>query len=169
MKKSFIYIFSAFCFSCGINSCSFLDENPVDRLVVDNFYTSEKDAQAAVDATYQQLNSLYNRLMYMMAELPTDMMKNGLGMPNANLQDLEFLRFNSQNTFIKDMWKNCYSGISRANTAIVKIPEIKMNESKKNRLIADTSCSILFQPRSFLRRCSSNLRLENRRRFKRTT
>ena len=87
MKKSFIYIFSAFCFSCGINSCSFLDENPVDRLVVDNFYTSEKDAQAAVDATYQQLNSLYNRLMYMMAELPTDMMKNGLGMPNANLQD----------------------------------------------------------------------------------
>lgn len=42
MKKSFIYIFSAFCFSCGINSCSFLDENPVDRLV-DNFYTSEKD------------------------------------------------------------------------------------------------------------------------------
>lgn len=45
MKKSFIYIFSAFCFSCGINSCSFLDENPVDRLVVDNFYTSEKDAQ----------------------------------------------------------------------------------------------------------------------------
>ena len=137
MKKSFIYIFSAFCFSCGINSCSFLDENPVDRLVVDNFYTSEKDAQAAVDATYQQLNSLYNRLMYMMAELPTDMMKNGLGMPNANLQDLEFLRFNSQNTFIKDMWKNCYSGISRANTAIAKIPEIKMNESKKNRLIAE--------------------------------
>lgn len=47
----------------------------MDRLVVDNFYTSEKDAQAAVDATYQQLNSLYNRLMYMMAELPTDMMK----------------------------------------------------------------------------------------------
>jgi len=64
MKKSFIYIFSAFCFSCGINSCSFLDENPADRLVVDNFYTSEKDAQAAVDATYQQLNSLYNRLIY---------------------------------------------------------------------------------------------------------
>lgn len=42
MKKSFIYIFSAFCFSCGINSCSFLDENPADRLVVDNFYTSEE-------------------------------------------------------------------------------------------------------------------------------
>ena len=38
--------------------CSFLDEKPIDRLVVDNFYTSQKDAQAAVDATYQQHNSI---------------------------------------------------------------------------------------------------------------
>lgn len=103
MKKTFNYIFLAFYLSCGFSSCSFLDENPVDRLVVNNFYTSEKDAQASVDATYEQLNSIYNRLMYMLAELPTDMMKNGLGMPNAYLQDLEFLRFNSQNTFVKDM------------------------------------------------------------------
>lgn len=137
MKKTFNYIFLAFYLSCGFSSCSFLDENPVDRLVVNNFYTSEKDAQASVDATYEQLNSIYNRLMYMLAELPTDMMKNGLGMPNAYLQDLEFLRFNSQNTFVKDMWKNCYSGIARANTAIIKIPEIKMNENKQNRLIAE--------------------------------
>lgn len=28
--------------------CSFLDEKPIDRLVVDNFYTSQKDAQAAL-------------------------------------------------------------------------------------------------------------------------
>lgn len=137
MKKSILYIASALCILCSNNSCSFLDESPVDRLVVKNFYTSEKDAQAAVDATYEQLNSLYNRLMYMMAELPTDMMKNGLGMPNANLQDLEFLRFTSQNTFIKDMWKNCYAGISKANTAIKQIPPIKMNENRRNRLIAE--------------------------------
>lgn len=58
MKKSFIYIFSAFCFSCGINSCSFLDENPVDRLVVDNFYTSEKDAQAAVGCYLSAIKQL---------------------------------------------------------------------------------------------------------------
>ena len=74
----------------------------------------------------------------MMAELPTDMMKNGLGMPNANLQDLEFLRFNSQKYICKRYVENCYSGISRANTAIAKIPrESKLNESKKNRLIAE--------------------------------
>lgn len=138
MKKSILYILLSSFVSSGVfTGCSFLDENPVDRLVVNNFYTSEKDAEAAVDATYETLNSLYNRLMYMMAELPTDNMKNGLGMPNANLQDLEFLRFNSQNTFVKDMWKNSYSGISRANTAIEKIPGIKMNEELRNRYLGE--------------------------------
>jgi len=138
MKKLYIYllpILSLF----GITDCtSFLDENPTDRLVEGNFYTSEKDAQAAVDATYEQLNDIYNRLMYMLAELPTDNMKNGLGMPNSFLQDLEYLRHTSQNTFVYNLWKNSYSGILRANTAINKIPDIeKMTESKKNRFVGE--------------------------------
>ena len=138
MKKINIYLLLIFSFSGIIGCSSFLDENPADRLVVGNFYTSEKDAQAAVDATYEQLNDLYNRLMYMLGELPTDNMKNGLGMPNPFLQDLEFLRHNSQNTFVKNMWMYSYSGISRANTAINKIPEIeKITESKRNRFIGE--------------------------------
>ncbi|MEK7718596.1 MAG: RagB/SusD family nutrient uptake outer membrane protein [Bacteroidota bacterium] len=119
------------------SSCSFLDENPTDRLVVDNFYSSAKDAQGAVDATYAQLNSLYNRLMYMLCDLPSDDHKNGLGMPNPFLQNLEFLRIDSQNTFVKDMWTNCYAGISRANAAIENIPKITMDATLKNRLIGE--------------------------------
>ena len=100
MKKICVYIGMML----GLLGCSFLDENPIDRLVTDNFYTNEKDAKAAVDAVYQQLNSLHNRNMYLLCDLPTDVMKNGLGMPNANLQDLEFLRHTSENTFIRDMY-----------------------------------------------------------------
>ncbi|MCD7978479.1 MAG: RagB/SusD family nutrient uptake outer membrane protein [Tannerellaceae bacterium] len=137
MKRSIIYI-SALFFTLFISvSCSFLDENPVDRLVEGNFYSNEKDAQAAVDATYNQLNDLYHRLMYMLCELPTDNMKNGLGMPNAYLQDLEYLRHNSQNTFVKDMWKHSYAGISKANTAIIKIPEIHMDATVQARLLGE--------------------------------
>ena len=75
--------------------------------------------------------------MYLLCDLPTDVMKNGLGMPNANLQDLEFLRHTSENTFIRDMWNNLYSGIMRANAAINNIPPIVMNEDLKNRLIGE--------------------------------
>lgn len=138
MKKTIKYNIIAFGFLLFLHSCSsFLEESPTDRLVVDNFYTTADDAQAGVDATYFQLNSLYNRLMYMLGELPTDNMKNGLGMPNTFLQDLEFLRFNSQNTFVRDMWANCYAGISKANSAINNIPNITMNTTLQNRLIAE--------------------------------
>lgn len=135
MKK--IALYTLLTFLSVFSSCSFLDEKPTDRLVVDNFYTSAKDAKAAVDAIYAQLNTLYNRNMYMLGDLPTDDMKNGLGMPNAFLQNLEFLRIDPQNTFVKDMWVNCYGGISRANAAIENIPKITMDETLKSRLIGE--------------------------------
>ena len=122
----------------ALNSCSsFLDENPTDRLTTVNFYKSTKDAQAGVDATYQQMNSLYNRLMYNLCDLPCDGMKNGLGMPNAFLQDLAYMRHDQGNTFIRDMWNNSYSGIAKANAAIENIPNVKMDESLKSRFIAE--------------------------------
>jgi hypothetical protein len=121
----------------GSGCASFLEEAPTDRLVVDNFYSSRKDAEAAVSAAYQQLSSLYNRLMYNVAELPTDVMKNGLGMPNTYLQDLEYLRFNASNTFIADMWSNSYAGIMKANAAINNIPRISMDVDVQERLIAE--------------------------------
>jgi len=122
----------------GINSCSsFLEERPTDRLTTLNFYKSAKDAQAAVDAVYQQMHSIYNRNMYLLCDLPCDMMKNGLGMPNAFLQDMEYCRYNQANTFIRDMWTNNYSGIAKANAAIENIPDIKMDEGLKNRYMGE--------------------------------
>lgn len=135
--KQFFYIFICAIFLIGLSCTSFLEERPVDRLVTTNFYSSQTDAEAAVNATYQQLNSIYNRLMYNITELPTDVMKNGLGMPNAFLQDLEFMRYNSENTFIRDMWNNNYAGIMKANAAINNIPQIIMNTKIQERLIAE--------------------------------
>jgi tetratricopeptide (TPR) repeat protein len=137
MKKIICYTI-AILLACFHSGCtSFLEENPTDRLVINNFYSSRQDAEAAVSAAYQQLGSLYNRLMYNMAELPTDVMKNGLGMPNAFLQDLEFMRYNAENTFIRDMWSNSFAGIMKANAAINHIPDITMDAGVQARLIAE--------------------------------
>lgn len=122
----------------SLSSCtSFLDENPNDRLVTKNFYKSSGDAQASVDAVYNVLYSIYHRNIFLLCDLPTDGMKNGLGMPNPYLQDLEFLRHNSENTFIRDMWKDNYDGIMRANEAINNIPLINMEQEIKDRLIGE--------------------------------
>jgi hypothetical protein len=139
MKTMSLYtcVFALAWILLGSGCASFLEENPTDRLVINNFYSSRQDAEAAVSATYQQLGSLYNRLMYNLAELPTDVMKNGLGMPNAFLQDLEFMRYNAENTFIRDMWNNCYAGIMKANAAINNIPNVTMDAGLQSRLIAE--------------------------------
>jgi starch-binding outer membrane protein, SusD/RagB family len=119
-------------------SCSeFLDEVPRDLLVVENFYQTTSDAQAAVNAAYSTLIPLYNRPGYLVGELSTDAMKDGQGMFNAMLQDMVYLRVNSQNTFVQTKWQNYFFGVSRANSAINNIPSISMNQRLQNRLIAE--------------------------------
>src|SRR5690554_1499112 len=122
-----------------MTSCmdGFLKEEPQDRYTIENFYSSQSDAEAAIAAVYQQLYSIYERHMFILNELTTDNEKNGIGMPNQYLQNLEFLRHGSENQFIREMWQNNYSGITRANTAILNIPMINMDENTKNRLVGE--------------------------------
>ena len=92
----------------------------------------------------------------MLCDLTCDGMKNGLGMPNAFLQNLEFLRHTPENTFIRDMWQNNYSGIMKANAAINNIPSVTMNPDLQKRFIASKilTCSLLFQFSPLFWRCS---------------
>jgi len=116
---------------------SFLEEDPSDRYVMDNFYNDADDAVAAVNAIYAQLYKIYKRHMYLMADLPTDDHKNGLGMPNSNLVNIEFLRHGANNQFVREMWQYNYEGIMMANAAIINIKPINMDEYLKNRLLGE--------------------------------
>nr|WKN35682.1 RagB/SusD family nutrient uptake outer membrane protein [Tunicatimonas sp. TK19036] len=137
MKKIYISIM-VIGFS-GLLSCTdeFLKEEPADRFVIDNFYSSRTDAEAAVAAVYQQLYDIYERHIFLLNALPTDDEKNGLGMPNQYLQNLEYMRYTSENQFTREMWQRNYSGIARANTAILNIPGINMDEAIRARLVGE--------------------------------
>lgn len=138
MKKTYLsiilFLATAFLLSCNDE---FLEESPDDRFVIDNFYSSRSDAEAAVVAVYQQLYSIYERYIFLLNALPADDEKNGLGMPNQFLQNLEYLRHTSENQFTRQMWEYNYSGIARANTAIINIPNINMDESLRARLVGE--------------------------------
>jgi len=124
----------------GINpSCEdLLEENPEGRFVTDNFYSSESDAQAAVYAIYNRLYSgMYERQFSLLADLATDDMKNGIGMANADLQDIEYCRHTSENEFVKNAWVHLYDGIARANSAIIGVDDIVMDETRKNQFLGE--------------------------------
>src|SRR5690554_6683772 len=93
-----LFIGAVFCTSCVDG---FLKEEPEDRFVIGNFYSSQSDAEAAVTSVYQQLIGIYERHMFILNELPTDNEKNGIGMPNQYLQNLEFLRHASEKQFVR--------------------------------------------------------------------
>lgn len=138
MKKIYLsiilFIGTGFLISC---TEEFLKENPEDRYVIDNFYSGKTDAEAAVTAVYQQLYSIYERYIFLLNALPTDDEKNGIGMPNQYLQNLEYLRHTSENQFVRQMWQRNYSGIARANIAILNIPNINMDENLRSRLVGE--------------------------------
>jgi hypothetical protein len=125
----------------GLNTActdELLQEDPVDRFVVGNFYSSESDAKAAVDAIYNRIGAnYYERRFSLLADLATDDMKDGIGMANSDLQDIEYCRQTTQNKFVTNLWAATYDGIARANIAISAIPDITMDETVKNRLIGE--------------------------------
>lgn len=139
MKRLLYALVVVLGFTVSCKKSDFLKESPEDRYVVGNFYSGPKDAQAAVDAVYNQLYSIYQRNMLILNDLPADDHKNGLGMPNQFLQDLEFLRYTSENTFVTSMWQINYSGIQRANIAINNIGGITMDKALQSRLIGEAS------------------------------
>ncbi len=143
MKKIFkIYNLYILLFLTGIFSgCDLLEENPEDRFVVGNFYSSETDALAAINAIYARIygdwQGTYELQFSWLTDLTTDDMKNGIGMASSTNQDLEYLRYNTENPIVRNVWQVTYDGITRANTAIAALPDVTMDEIRKNRFIAE--------------------------------
>ncbi len=138
--KHTVSILTAFLIITGIHySCEdLLTENPEDRFVVGNFYSSERDAMAAVNAIYSRLyGGMYERQFNLLVDLIADDLKNGIGMAHSHLQDIEYCRHSSENQFVRNNWQHTYDGIARANTAINTLPDVKMDESLKSRLLGE--------------------------------
>lgn len=140
MKNKYISILVFSFFAFGNSGCHLLEEDPEHILVASNFYKTEGDAVAAVNSIYNRLyTGMYERSMQLMADLPTDDYKNGIGMDNPFLHALEFGNVTPENQFVSSTWSDHYDGINRANAAINSIPQIKMNEELKNRLLGEAS------------------------------
>ncbi|QGY47543.1 RagB/SusD family nutrient uptake outer membrane protein [Maribellus comscasis] len=141
MKKIFKIHYLFFLIAGILSACNLLEENPEDRFVVGNFYSSETDAEAAINAIYARLygdwQGTYELQFSWLTDLTTDDMKNGIGMASSTNQDLEYLRYNTENPIVRNVWQVTYDGITRANTAIDAIPDVTMDETKKNQFLGE--------------------------------
>ncbi|MEJ5964145.1 RagB/SusD family nutrient uptake outer membrane protein [Pedobacter immunditicola] len=120
-----------------VTSCKKLDESPDSFISPVNFYETRADAIAALSATYSpvRLNGFITRNYVILGEITTD---NMFPLNNSAPRiELDTYVHTPLNGIVRETWDNFYIGITRANTAINKIPNITMDEALKSRLVGE--------------------------------
>lgn len=137
-NKYFLYIIS---FSwIMMLSCNdeYLERYPLDSPSDDTFLTNEAELEMAV-------TGVYNALWYSFSGTPFSLVldyTSDIGW-DRNTNDMQVLALgvgNADNTFVSDVWKHFYAGISRCNNILDKAEGLRdvVPEQKYNQLIAET-------------------------------
>lgn len=140
------YIPAALLFAAALatlSSCKkFLEEDPKSLVSTSNFYKTQDDAIAAVNAIYGYLNStstgstagVYHSTFWVIAGLASDeMLNNQLGAPD--LDQLATFSHSAQSSALLETWQMHYKAITVANVAIERIPGISMDATLRTRLV----------------------------------
>ena len=124
-----------------LSSCSeeFLDLKPISTATSDNFYQTADDFKNAVNGGYAGLQAAgLTGNSYIFGEIASD---NTVAVASGSVTDQdEFDRFyiKTTNPFISGRWNDAYSVIARYNTILDKIGSVTMDETLKNRYMAET-------------------------------
>ena len=141
MKKiSFILIGAGITFF----ACNKLVEDPNSIIVSSQFYKTQADAVASVNAVYSTLNTdaaadfpIYGRDLNLLTGNGSDDQIFSPSNTNPDVRALGTTTYVAANDRIKKNWQQHYFGISRANVAIDNIPNIEMDTTLQNRLIRE--------------------------------
>ena len=119
-------------------SCEkFLEEKPYDFIGGANFYKTEGDANAALNGVFSSLQpqTYFGRTSWLVTELSGDLMR-----VNATLADRDNLyaqTFDANNGEIGNWWNSSFNLINRANDVIKNVPNITMDETRRNNIVGN--------------------------------
>lgn len=140
--KKILYIFV---FLLALVACNKLDED-APFIEQENFYKTSDDAVAAITAVYSHLShdvsglndfGLYQRQLHLTTDLISDDAMAGAGATNVNVRNLGDVNFATSNDRVEKTWRQHYSAINRANTAIDNIEPMTFDATLKKRLIGE--------------------------------
>ncbi|KAA6342164.1 RagB/SusD family nutrient uptake outer membrane protein [termite gut metagenome] len=117
-----------------ISSCdSFLDTQPTDKYTQDNYWNTEEKAVAALNGVYASLldGSLYGNSQPLNYE---NLTPNAYG---ASENIINQSLHNANTGLFNSVWSAAYKGIGRANNFLANIDNVSINESLKQRYIAE--------------------------------
>jgi len=138
-KRIIIFLFIATLVSC---SKDFLEKSPLIGVTEENFYRTEADAIAAVNAAYATLQfelSPAGHFRWFWGDIMSDdSEKGGSGDNDVNeLLQLETFKGPTNTDLLEAEWGANYEGIYRANVVLERIPPIQMDEKLKARILGE--------------------------------
>jgi hypothetical protein len=120
----------------------FLDKKPIVGVTEENFYRTEEDAIAAVNAAYATLQfqlSPAGHFRWFWGDIMSDdTEKGGSGDNDVNaLLQLETFKGPVNTDLLEAEWGANFEGIYRANVVLEKVPAINMNDKLKARILGE--------------------------------
>lgn len=142
MKRNTCLIVLFTCMVLITVRCSkdYLNLAPNNFLTLDNYYQTQDDAIAAVNACYSPAQGIYNGAAWHIGDIMSDITDLGGGGGGDGLETAELDNFTltSFNPIVKIMWTQCYLGIQRANIVLEKVPGIPgMSPSIRTRCLGE--------------------------------
>jgi hypothetical protein len=140
MKKILLLALAA----SSLTACTKLTENPTSYITTNQFYKTQSDATAGVTAVYSELTSdgseqpLYGREINFLADMTTDDLAAGPSAINPNVRALSSITYTATDDRLQVIWRQLYTGISRANAAIDAIPTIQFDTTLRARLVRES-------------------------------
>jgi hypothetical protein len=140
--KKILFIAVLFCASWTACNKTFLEKSPIVGITEENFYRTEEDAIAGVNAAYATLQfqlSPAGHFRWFWGDIMSDdAIKGGSGDNDANdLLQLETFKGASNTDLLESEWGADFEGIYRANVVLEKVPPIEMDESLKARILGE--------------------------------
>ena len=127
-----------------LTACNKLVENPTSYITTVQYYKTQSDATAGVTAVYSELISdgteqpLYGREINFLADMTTDDLAAGPSAINPNVRALSSITYTPTDDRLQVIWRQNYTGISRANAAIDAIPTIQFDTTLRSRLVRES-------------------------------
>jgi hypothetical protein len=133
-----------FSFSAGLmtTSCSedFLEKSPKAVLTQDSFFQTAEHAEQAVNAIYNHLRSFNVHVFSYIGvtDIASDDAEKGSVPGDAGfLEDINNFTHDANNTASAGIWGGYYQGVFRANQVIANVPNIEMDDTLRQRFLAE--------------------------------
>lgn len=122
-----------------------LDETPYSSIAREQFYQTAQDAESALVTVYGSLGTLYaGPAPLLISDFSADQVypRPVVGRDTYTLFTYEptyitVRSFNRTNESPLHVWSSCYNGIENANLIITRVPDIVMDETRRNQIVAE--------------------------------